>query len=226
MVNGQKVNDYFTTVAQEIAQGQIDPNGDWNQIFDTPANAVSKANTPFFITAITPSSFNMTLTFANGTSTVGEWVARTSTDLLGISSGDDLYQSVVAPRDSDIADEESDTVQPPTNTTAKPVSVTRWPNSAYPSPIVAQQNLTAGGWFTGYFLNKTSTAVISLPSFDFEADAVKGFQDALTLFLAKCKQANMKKLVIDVQANGGGTIVTGFDLFKQVFEPSMSVRSQ
>lgn len=77
----------------------------------------------------------------------------------------------------------------------------------YPAPVVVQKKLGAGGYFTGYFLNKTSTAVLSLNSFSFEEEEhAISFIKAVEEFLAKSKSAGMKKLVIDLQSNGGGLV--------------------
>ncbi len=49
-----------------------------------------------------------------------------------------------------------------------------------------------------------------------QAEFAESAQDAVTEFLQKSKKAGMKKLVIDLQGNGGGVVLLGIDLFKQV----------
>ena len=49
-----------------------------------------------------------------------------------------------------------------------------------------------------------------------EADELP-FQIVNTAFLNAAKAAGKTKLIVDVQANGGGTILQGYDLFKQLF---------
>lgn len=75
-----------------------------------------------------------------------------------------------------------------------------------------------------YFLSGTGyddVAVLSVSGFspagDFDGIAyLRNFQDTVGELLAQCKEANKKRLVVDVTANGGGFIVAGLDLFAQV----------
>jgi len=73
---------------------------------------------------------------------------------------------------------------------------------------------------SGYFLEGEGyddVAVLSVNSFvSAEADELP-FQIVNTAFLNAAKAAGKTKLIIDVQANGGGTILQGYDLFKQLF---------
>ena len=38
----------------------------------------------------------------------------------------------------------------------------------------------------------------------------------MTVFLNESRAAGKRRLIIDLQANGGGTILLAYDLFKQV----------
>ena len=62
----------------------------------------------------------------------------------------------------------------------------------------------------------SDVAVLSVPSF-VGIDAQDAFQSTAVKFLAAAKAAGKKKLVVDLQANGGGTILLGYDLFKLLF---------
>jgi hypothetical protein len=70
----------------------------------------------------------------------------------------------------------------------------------------------------GYFLDDeySDVAVLSVPSF-VGITAQEEFQSTAADFLAAAKAAGKKKLVIDVSANGGGTILLGYDLYKLLF---------
>lgn len=46
------------------------------------------------------------------------------------------------------------------------------------------------------------------------------FQETTRQFIPQAVAAGKTKLIIDVQANGGGTILQGYDMFKQLF-PSL-----
>jgi len=69
-------------------------------------------------------------------------------------------------------------------------------------------------------LQQTPTShqqVLSVPSFVSVSGAQIEFQQVAKDFLAQAKAAGKTKLIIDVSANGGGTILQGYDLFKQLF---------
>ena len=87
---------------------------------------------------------------------------------------------------------------------------------AYPTPVVRHSdNLIAG-----YYLDDAAyddVAVLSVPSFVGSDGSVPEFQQVAQTFLAESKAAGKTKLVIDLSANGGGTVLLGYDLFKQLF---------
>lgn len=56
-----------------------------------------------------------------------------------------------------------------------------------------------------------------MPSFVSEEESEIPFQQVGENFLAAARAAGKKKLIIDVSANGGGTILQGYDLYKQLF---------
>lgn len=94
-----------------------------------------------------------------------------------------------------------------------------WDSLAYPLiPDVAQPDLGTygGGFISGYFIGN-DTAVLSIPSFVELGEATGTFSDTIALFLIKCTQEKIKKLVIDLQGNTGGTVLLAFDAFKRFF---------
>ncbi|KAI0397100.1 hypothetical protein F5Y17DRAFT_417177 [Xylariaceae sp. FL0594] len=83
----------------------------------------------------------------------------------------------------------------------------------YPAPVV----ITDDNQVSGYFLSEPGfedVAVLALLSFD--SDFVT-FQGAVQSFLEKAVAVGKTKLVVDLQANGGGTILQGYDTFRQLF---------
>jgi hypothetical protein len=86
--------------------------------------------------------------------------------------------------------------------------------TGYPSPVI----ITGDSIVSGYYLNETGyedVAVISLLAFENEAPLE--FQRVAQQFFADAKQDGKTKLVIDLSANGGGYILQGYDLFRQLF---------
>lgn len=73
---------------------------------------------------------------------------------------------------------------------------------------------------SGYFLEGDGyddVAVLSVPSFVSATEDEIPFQIVNTYLINRAVAAGKKKLIIDVSANGGGTILQGYDLFKQLF---------
>jgi hypothetical protein len=84
----------------------------------------------------------------------------------------------------------------------------------YPTPI----EITLDGVVSGYYLNGTGyedVAVMSLLSFESE-DFIE-FQQIEQKFLADAVRVGKTKLIVDLSANGGGYILQGYELFRQLF---------
>ncbi|KAI0867318.1 hypothetical protein GGS24DRAFT_485997 [Hypoxylon argillaceum] len=83
----------------------------------------------------------------------------------------------------------------------------------YPDPIL----ITDDQIVSGYFISEPGFEDVAvLVMLSFSSDFVT-FQSAVQEFFAKAVEAGKTKLVIDVQANGGGTILQGYDTFRQIF---------
>ena len=143
----------------------------------------------FFVLGLLPASYNDTAV----TSDSGPGAAATSSSPAAASST---------------------TPESASSTASSPPS---WSNPAYPTnPDVAQPDLGDTGVLSGYFLHDISTAVLSIPSFQAEDEAVQEFSDTVGNFLNQSKQAGMQKVLIDVQQNLGGDTFLAIDAFKQV----------
>ncbi|KAI1262695.1 hypothetical protein F5Y18DRAFT_149911 [Xylariaceae sp. FL1019] len=84
----------------------------------------------------------------------------------------------------------------------------------YPEPVLISEDTLV----SGYFLSGDGfedVAVLVLTSFS--PDDEPAFQTAMQDFLALAVSSGMKKLVVDVQMNGGGHIFQGYDAFRQLF---------
>lgn len=106
-----------------------------------------------------------------------------------------------------------------TTTSSAPTSTpnpTSTPAPGYPPPVIRQQNNLIGG----YYLSGpaySSVAVLSVPSLVGLFAAEASFQDTASKFIAAAVTAGKTKLVIDLSANGGGTILQAYNLFKNLF---------
>ncbi|KAL8627048.1 hypothetical protein Q9189_007249 [Teloschistes chrysophthalmus] len=102
--------------------------------------------------------------------------------------------------------------------TAAPAQATSWEYFPYPpNPVTVQPNLGDGGVVTGYFLNDGVTAVLSIPSFDINDEAIISFSTTIGDFIQKSKDAQKERFIIDLQRNGGGGNLLAIDTFKQFF---------
>lgn len=150
------------------------------------------------------------LTFANGSTASYTNYARVMQTLTGVTSGKDLAKMFFNYANSTATfNLRSPPAPTPTAAAATPTGI---PAPGYPTPIFREAENAIGG----YYLDKAGyadVAVLSVPSFEGFAE----FQQVGQKFLAKAVADGKKKLVIDVSANGGGIILQGYDLFKQLF---------
>lgn len=90
-------------------------------------------------------------------------------------------------------------------------------SGAYPDPDVFQPGLsiTGEGIVSGYLLD--DAAVLSIPSFQQTGWAVGNFTTTVSYFISNATEANLSRVVIDLQQNSGGALVLVFATFKQFF---------
>lgn len=236
-INGQDAAAFLGQVNLKYGIYQ-DPDSQWNSQFQSYA---SPNALPIIAASLFFQGPSITLTYDNGQEKAEDSIAlvRKTVDFAGVRSGEDYYNKFCNPDPSAVAKAfaaaavetattmtgsatpSPTTIAPPssaTNTALAPPAPTI---AGYPLPVVRDNgaNVTSG-----YFLNGTGyddVAVLAIsafaPSGDFDSlTFLTNFQDTVGNFLLRCKQANKKRLVIDVTANGGGFVVAGYDLFAQV----------
>ncbi|KAH7046704.1 peptidase S41 family protein [Macrophomina phaseolina] len=104
----------------------------------------------------------------------------------------------------------------PTASSATTVRPRQTPAPGYPTPVIYQRN----NLIAGYYLDGeefSDVAVLSVPSFVSDAFAELEFQRIGTQFILQAKADGKTKIIVDLSSNGGGTILQGYDLFKQFF---------
>lgn len=154
---------------------------------------------------------NTTFAFANGTVFTAVNPARVVLDMTGVVDGASFYAKFAAPLTAGAAN----------SVTARKVEKLAADKRAasarvegYPEPVVS----TKDGIVTGYFLegdDVKDVAVLALRSF--KPNSIPEFQAVVQDFIAAAKHANKKKIVIDLQGNGGGYILLGYELYRQFF---------
>jgi hypothetical protein len=157
------------------------------------------------------------LEFENGTTTTYTNVARVLVSLDGVTDGESLYQKYFSNlATSTIAETPTNSSVATSTASAMPsATTTSIPAPGYPPPVYKEQHNLIGG----YFLEDdySDIAVLSVPSFVSLESAEVDFQQVTEKFIVAAKAAGKTKLVIDLSANGGGTILQGYDLYKQLF---------
>lgn len=169
------------------------------------------------------------ISFANGTTRNTSNYATANVDFTGVTDGQSFFKKFCSPQQptyvSSIAASATLSLAPsviasvssaaPTSENAyTPVPTTqRVPGpSYYPSPVVLAADGSIGGFFPD---ENEDLAVVTVPNFGPVSDYE--FQNTFRTFLATAKAAGKTKLLIDLRDNGGGTVLDGYDLFKQLF---------
>jgi hypothetical protein len=152
-----------------------------------------------------------TLKFANGTEYTMENYARlVATNFRNISTGEDLARNIFFfTATTDTSSEPGSAAE----AAAGPVTAAA---PGYPVPVVPGP----GNLINGFYINAPGyedVAVLQVPNFVVERFAEAPFQKTTRDFLPKAIADGKTKLIIDLQANGGGTIMQGIDMFKQLF---------
>lgn len=162
-----------------------------------------------------------TLTFANGTSVTNENFARVLVPFDNITTGEDIYRDffTIGVDEPQSAYEEvlsSTSTSASSSSATSSTSTTAVPAPGYPTPFINGE----GNTNSGYFLegeDYDDVAVLAVRSFVGGAGSQENFQAVNTYLIDQAVAQGKTKLIIDVSANGGGTILQGYDLFTQLF---------
>ncbi|KAJ4369800.1 hypothetical protein N0V83_005564 [Neocucurbitaria cava] len=155
-----------------------------------------------------------TLKFANGSEYTMQNYARTTISFRNMATGEDLAAKWFSWGTGEAqAQAESET---PETISIADTDAAGAAAPGYPAPVVAgPQNLINGFYVDapGY----EDVAVLQVPNFVGSTAAEVPFQRLTRDFIPKALADGKTKLIIDLQANGGGTILQGYDMFKQLF---------
>ncbi|CEJ87193.1 hypothetical protein VHEMI04334 [[Torrubiella] hemipterigena] len=203
-INGLEAHTFLENEAA-IGCGSQDADACYNEQFFQLAQAV--AHTPLGNHARGGRSLlvyqgpNTTYTFADGTNHTVDNIATIVGDFTSVKDGKSFYDTFCTP------------APPPQNNEAPGVAV-HGAIPGYPTPVL----MASDGVVAGFYLDGAGyedVAVITLLSF--ESRSSYEFQAVVQSFLAKARADGKTKLIVDFQANGGGSIVLGYDFFKQLF---------
>ncbi|KAI0470050.1 hypothetical protein GGR56DRAFT_668271 [Xylariaceae sp. FL0804] len=205
--------DAVSYLKNESQLGSLnDPDALYNTMFFTIPFSVSQVWDGYFAGSgrfgnIWPGS-NTTLTFENGTSTTFTTSASVLQDFSGVTDGESFYQKFCTGP--------TPTPTPSSTSTATSTSTslpTATQPTGYPEPVL----ISSDSQVAGYYLDGDNSDVAVLAMVSFDPDIPAEFQAVIQNFFAAAKADGKTKLVIDVSANGGGIILTGYDAFRQLF---------
>lgn len=149
-------------------------------------------------------------TFENGTTKSVQNVAEALISFDDINSGQTLF---------DVLNSLPSTkVESATASTTSSVRISTTTSLVgYPTPVVIHRD----GYISGYFLPNSSVAVLVMQGFidpaETDTDAPLLQSEVVASFLSSCLKYNKTKLIVDVQANGGGAVLEGYDTFQRIF---------
>ncbi|KAG9949365.1 hypothetical protein KCU85_g4440, partial [Aureobasidium melanogenum] len=238
LINGMAATNFLLDWAQY--GGHQDKDALWNNLFYSPAQVSlggSGTGTGTFAgngrgRLVYPGP-STTLTFANGTNVTMENYARTHISFKNINSGADIYREYLIPKspphlnalemlqraEAKHKENKSNDIRVPYLNNPLPSHHRRHRGidaPGYPPPVTRQRHNMNGGYFLegpGF----EDVAVLTVASFVHQPFAGQEFKKVNFDFIAAALAANKTKLIIDVSANGGGVILQGYDLFKQLF---------
>ncbi|KAI9655312.1 MAG: hypothetical protein M1821_005459 [Bathelium mastoideum] len=235
-INGQDAVEFLTQFAATQSPGTLESHADWNQLFGSPASDIQGYVPIWSGAALFYPGDTITFELENGTQVSSQWQGfyNDPGPTGPLATGGDFYNFFVLgyyPASNDtnatsrLSTRSTSTPSLDTSSICLPSlnqSVVSWGDfcySGYPTAQMSQADLatTGGGFLTGYFLNDTSLGVISIPSFEEYGDALDTFSNFIGNFLQRAKRAGMKKILVDVQQNGGGDVFLAIDAFKQFF---------
>jgi hypothetical protein len=207
-IDGRDVILYLK--AWSLKNNLQDPDALYNTLFSEIAQSAID-NPPLFSTATQFPGPNTTITFENGTSQTLPNEAIVAGDFTGVDSGAAFYKKFCTPSTASESAAASSTAAASTSSAPPAPTI-----HGYPNPIIKHSKNAV----SGYFLESPAYkdyAVLSVLTFEVSGEEAQEFQDVVQKFFEKTKKDGKKKLIVDLQANGGGTILAGYDLFGQLF---------
>ncbi|TLD10662.1 hypothetical protein PgNI_05819 [Pyricularia grisea] len=213
-IDGIPVVDYLEIVAS--AGALQDPDAQYNNLFTTTAVKARGGGGYFKSGGYTELPDISVYKYANGTVTSHPNIAILRQDLTGISNGRQLHLAFeMPPREKPIKKDDKKSSEGPI-----PVNKPKVPG--YPLPVVKHYN----DYIAGYFMDGPDyqdAAVLSIYSFTPKASVKKTktefseFRRVVREFIEQCRQEHRTKLIIDLQANGGGMLHMSFELYRNLF---------
>ncbi|KAF2635276.1 hypothetical protein P280DRAFT_473987 [Massarina eburnea CBS 473.64] len=251
-INSVNAEEYLTSLGHKHSPGNLDPHADWNALMYSPAQNISGANELFRDLVLYPGD-TIQITLENGTATPrlpfeAKYVENGPTGPL--ETGGDFYNYFVLGYypsgffekniqplldaqkkqgfDNDLELEVRTDFMPEVSSSPLSGGWTAidesWPN---PNLLQGDFDRTRLSMISGYFLDGTDLAVLSIPTFNAQGYAIDTFSSAIDSFIEESMARGKSRLIIDLQRNGGGSPTLAIDTFRRFFpdiEPNMETR--
>ncbi|KAK2770515.1 peptidase s41 family protein [Colletotrichum kahawae] len=225
-IDGTPICEFIEAQASRL-QTQ-DPDAKYNKMFTNPAQFARGSAAGFTVRLAGNCPDEEVIKFTNDTTYTNELYARVSrTTLEWLDTAEKLHNHFEVPATTTSA--AASTTAPSTSTTVSSSIPSPTSLEGYPKPVAFHKH----EWISGYFMEGKGyedTAVlavlgfspwtISKPNGTFE---IREAFRTVAEFLEKAKDAKKKKLIIDVQGNGGGFIAAGFQLYNQLFPKTTDI---
>ncbi|KAK3317985.1 hypothetical protein B0H66DRAFT_555919 [Apodospora peruviana] len=204
LINGIDAATYLANTIYAASWNQ-DADAAYNSMFYSKANIAVGSSRGYFANGgrirYIYQGANTTLTFENGTVFTMENLADVKGDMTGVVDGPSYYAKFCNPNGFKVP-----------GATAAAAALPTLPG--YPEPVITTNDSKVLGYYlSGEGFN--DVAVIVLTSF--ASNSIAEYQATVQDFFAEATAAGKTKLVIDVQGNGGGYILQGYDFFRQLF---------
>ncbi|KAI3333505.1 hypothetical protein F4824DRAFT_503052 [Ustulina deusta] len=233
-INGVNAAKFIEGRVADSSNSQ-DPDAGYNTMFFSQANKVGLQSNGYFEGGGRERFFYpgdaTSLTFANGTTVEKPNIARFHYgpyDWNNVMDAETMHREFCRGAYDTEASRTAVRDGKSTRRTAAPKSIYNYPKptasllsrqaessqiDGYPEPVL----ITDDQIVSGYFIDEPGFEDVAiLVMLSFASDFVS-FQSAVQNFFAKAVEAGKTKLIVDLQANGGGTILQGYDTFRQIF---------
>ncbi|KAI0424697.1 hypothetical protein F5Y09DRAFT_130341 [Xylaria sp. FL1042] len=233
-INGIDAATFIESRVADSSNAQ-DPDAGYNTMFFSQANKAALQSDGYFEGGGRERFFypgnTTSLTFANGTIVEQPNIARFHYgpyDWNNVMDADTMHKEFCRGAYDTGQSRAASRGLKSTRRTATPNSIYSYPQPAvslvgrqeepnkidgYPEPVL----ITDDQMVSGYFIDEPGFEDVAiLVMLSFSSDFVS-FQTAVQNFFAEAVEAGKTKLIVDLQANGGGTILQGYDTFRQIF---------
>lgn len=217
-IDGIPIYKWLEEDATRNTNNMNDPDAQFNNLFSSlPRSAAGLSGTALVSQFEIPDTY--TVKFYNGSTlkVVNEILFLPTVDFSGIESGEDFHKYFEIPQNKT-----SSSTNEPSDNERRAVGKDLF---GYPEPVVKHsQNSIAGYFLEGEGYERT--AVLSILSFlplgfDFSklstfnmTEYVAEGEEVIAEFIKKAKKAGRDKLIIDLSANGGGSIALAESVYR------------